>query len=294
MRGRLEEIALDGPLSSRLNKRPEGGVHLYWLGQAGFVVDAGDCRLVIDPYLSDTLAGKYKGTARPHIRMMPPPVLPQDIHFVDLVLCTHAHTDHMDPGTLKPLLAHNPSALLIAPRATRQQALDRSGAGEERLILTNAGASLPPFRGLSIMPTAAAHEKLETDAEGNYSFLGYIIDAGAARLWHSGDCIPFPGLEREIAGHDPDIALLPVNGRRPELSENGVPGNFTVQEAIGIARRTGVAELVAHHYGLFDFNTETPENIDAAAASVVDLRIHRARTGVVFSWRQNKIAGLLS
>ena len=36
---------------------------LYWLGQAGFVLDIGAHRLLIDPYLSDSLAAKYAGTA---------------------------------------------------------------------------------------------------------------------------------------------------------------------------------------------------------------------------------------
>jgi L-ascorbate metabolism protein UlaG (beta-lactamase superfamily) len=285
MHGRLEEIAFDGPLSARLKEPPQGDLHLYWLGQAGFVIDVDGYRLVIDPYLSDTLSEKYRGTARPHERMMPAPVAPDEIRFVDLVLCTHAHTDHMDPGTLKPLLARNPTAFVVAPRATRQQVLDRSGVEDERLILANASETLLPLPDLSIIATLSAHETLETDAGGNYRFLGYIISTKATRLWHSGDCIPFPGLDRDLVAYRPEIALLPVNGRRPELSENGVPGNFTLREAIDVARSIGATDMVAHHYGLFDFNTEDPETIDAAIASTSDIRIHRAQTGLLYSWR---------
>ncbi|MEZ2127717.1 MULTISPECIES: MBL fold metallo-hydrolase [unclassified Sinorhizobium] len=268
-----------------MNRRPEGGLRIFWLGQAGFVVDIGGYRLVIDPYLSNTLAEKYAGTPRPHIRMMPPPILAECVPFVDLVLCTHAHTDHMDPGTLPPLLRANPSAKLVVPRATRQQAVDRSITAEEHLVLARAGEKLFPLPDLSIIPTRAAHETLETDAEGNHRFLGYVIDAGSVRIWHSGDCVPFPGLESEVSAFMPDIALLPVNGRRPELSGHGVPGNFSLEEAIEIARGVGVTDVVAHHYGLFDFNTESPQTIDAAVASVKDVHLHRARTNVAFSWR---------
>lgn len=285
MRGKLEEIRFEGALHDCLNRQPEDGLRLYWLGQAGFVVDIAGFRLVIDPYLSDTLAEKYAGTPRPHIRMMPPPILAEHIPFVDLVLCTHAHTDHMDPGTLLPLLRANPSAKLVVPRATRQQAVDRSGAGEGLLVLARAGEKLLPLPGLSIIPTKAAHETLETDAEGNHRFLGYVIDAGSVRIWHSGDCVPFSGLESEVSAHRPDVALLPINGRRPELSNHGVPGNFSLQEAIDIARSAGAADMVAHHYGLFDFNTESPQVIDAAVALVKDMHLHRARTNVAFSWR---------
>lgn len=228
MQGRLVEKALTETLSDRLKRRPGNELAIHWLGQAGFVIDMAGARLVIDPYLSDSLAEKYKGTPRPHTRMMPPPVMPDDIPFVDLVLCTHAHTDHMDPGTLPRLLAANPSARLVAPRAMQARAIERSGTSGDRLVLANAGERLFLLRGISIIPTRAAHETLETDADGNHNFLGYVLKAGPLSLWHSGDCIPFDGLEDEVATLEPGVALLPVNGRRRELSENGVPGNFSL------------------------------------------------------------------
>jgi L-ascorbate metabolism protein UlaG (beta-lactamase superfamily) len=285
MAGRLVETVFDGPLAERLSRPPAEGVRFYWLGQAGFVLEMDGRRLVVDPYLSDSLAEKYRGTARPHIRMMPPPILPESFDRVDLVLSTHAHTDHMDPGTLPPLLIANPQAKLVVPHAVLSQALDRSGVAAERLILVDAGQTIKPFPGLSITATRAAHETLEQDSEGRHRFLGYVFEAAGICIWHSGDCIPFDGLLDEVAPHAADIALLPVNGRRPELSDNGVPGNFAIDEAISIAGTIGARHLVAHHYGLFDFNTESPENIDAAAASSRATDVIRAKVGICYGWQ---------
>jgi L-ascorbate metabolism protein UlaG (beta-lactamase superfamily) len=213
--------------------------------------------------------------------MMPLPVAPDSIHYVDLVACTHAHTDHMDPGTLPTLLKQTPNALLLAPRAMKEQALIRSGGSEDHLALIDAGEAyeLGPIK---ITATRAAHETLETDANGDHKFLGYVFDCGALRIWHSGDCIPFEGLEAEVSALNPDVALLPVNGRTPDLSNNGVPGNFTLTEAIALARTLQCTDMIAHHYGMFDFNTEEPENIDAAVNTTTDIAIHRARTEVAF------------
>jgi len=186
---------------------------------------------------------------------------------------------------LRPLLSGNPNALLLAPRAMRQQALERADVAEDRLILISAGEIIAPFSNLSIAATASAHEALETDTNGNHRFLGYAIDMPLADLWHSGDCIPYPGLEQAIVSQKPDIVLLPVNGRRPELSEHGVPGNFTLQEAIDLACAAGATDMIAHHYGLFDFNTEDPNVIDAAALSTQDIHIHRAQTGLTYMWQ---------
>ncbi len=286
MAGRLVEITFDAHLAERLSTPPADGVRFYWLGQAGFVLEMDGRRLVVDPYLSDSLAEKYRGTARPHMRMMPPPILPESCRGVDLVLSTHAHTDHMDPGTLPPLLKANPQAKLIAPRATRQQALDRSGTAEDRLILVDSFQTIEPFPGLAITATRAAHEALETDGAGHHRFLGYVFETDGLRIWHSGDCIPFDGLVEEVSPHAPDIVLLPVNGRRPELSQNSVPGNFTIDEAISIAGALGAHHLVAHHHGLFDFNTESAANIDAAAATSYETDVLRARVGICYEWRE--------
>jgi len=283
MRG-LIETPFEGSLARRLQVGIAERPTLYWLGQAGFVLDIAGRRLVIDPYLSDSLAEKYKGTARPHVRMMPPPVTVAELGPIDGVLCTHAHTDHMDPDTLKPLLAANPQARLVAPRAMRTQALERSGIAADRLDLLGAGEMLEVGPGLAVTATRAAHETLETDDHGDNRFLGYLIAADGCRIWHSGDCIPFEGLEREVAALKPAVALLPVNGRRPELSQNGVPGNFDLDEAIVLAGAVGAPAMIAHHYGLFDFNTAAPEEIDAAARSSVSPLVHRAREAIAFEW----------
>ncbi|MGV3553312.1 MBL fold metallo-hydrolase [Rhizobium sp.] len=284
MPGRLLETPFDGPLAERLAAPPAEGLNLFWLGQAGFVIDIAGRRIVIDPYLSDSLGEKYRGTPREHIRMMPPPIEPGAIAHIDLVCCTHAHTDHMDPGTLPALLAANPTAKLLAPRAMREQAIQRSGGAEARLVLVDAGEAIDLGRGLSVTATRAAHETLETDAEGHHRFLGYCFGTNDLALWHSGDCIPFDGLVAEVRKLKPQVALLPVNGRQPELSLNGVPGNFTLVEAVDVARAIRAETLVAHHYGLFDFNTIDPSEIDGMASGERALQVMRAREAIAFQW----------
>ncbi|HKH61570.1 MAG TPA: hypothetical protein VKA49_12100, partial [Flavitalea sp.] len=43
--------------------------HLWWLGQSGFLLQWKGKRVLIDPYLSDSLTKKYATTEKPHIRM---------------------------------------------------------------------------------------------------------------------------------------------------------------------------------------------------------------------------------
>lgn len=264
---------------------PSGGVSLYWLGQAGFVVDSALGRFVIDPYLSNSLAEKYKGTRYPHTRMMDAPIAPHDLQSVGYVLCTHRHTDHMDPGTLQPMAQANAGLQFVVPEASVAEAQRRCGVGPERLVLADQGRTLALGARVSVQVIASAHEELTMDGQGHSEWLGYILEVDGLRIYHSGDCIPYAGLVEQLRALHIDVALLPVNGRDTERLDNGVPGNFTLAEAVNIAVAAGIPHLVAHHYGLFDFSTIAPQDIDALIPEAAKRGLHlaRARTGGCFS-----------
>lgn len=235
---------------------PDADLQVWWLGQAGFLVVQGGLRIVIDAYLSDSLAEKYRGTRFPHERMMPPPVAPADLTGVDWVLCTHGHTDHMDPGTLPALLAANPQARALVPRAEKARAVER-GVPADRLVTIDAGETVD-LGGVSCTAIPAAHEEMARNAEG-FLYLGYVLSGGGVAIWHSGDTIPWSGQTEWLVPFRIDLALLPVNGRDAVRAANGVPGNLTLDEAIGLADAIGARAMLGHHFGLFGFNTLDPQ-----------------------------------
>lgn len=284
---RLAEEAFDGPLALRLAAPPGEGLTLVWLGQAGFVIDGGGRRVVIDPYLSDSLADKYRGRAFPHLRMMPAPVAPHEIGHVDAVLATHAHTDHLDPGTLPGLLDANPGAVLVAPQAVRALTAERSGLPDARLRGIEAGVRLEIAPGLTIVGTRAAHERIETDAEGRHLFLGLAIQIAGHTILHTGDTVPFEGQEGDVRALTPELILAPVNGRDEARRANGVPGNMTAEEALALARAAGVETVLAHHFDLFEFNTVAREELNALAATCNGPYLVPARTGRIYRMQES-------
>lgn len=253
-----------------------GSRGLFWLGQAGFWIETGAHRILIDPYLSDSLAKKYQGRGNDHARMMAPPVEADALERPDLVLVTHGHTDHLDPETLAPLHARFPGVPFVVPAACEALARERIGA-DATLILAEADEVLSPLPGLSLTVFPAAHEERERDEAGRDKFLGYGISAGGLRIYHSGDCIPFEGLEARVKAFEPQIFLLPVNGRDEARRASGVPGNFHLHEAAALAKGGDV--LIPHHFGMFAFNSISPAEIDEAAKASSAPRIIRPHAG---------------
>jgi len=236
---------------------PAGTVHLRWLGQAGFLVESRTLRILVDPYLSDSLAVKYRGKKFPHLRRTDIPVRPEDLHDIDLVLSTHGHSDHLDPGTVGVIAQGNPECRFIVPDAVRATALER-GIPEDRLIGAEAGMRLSPSRDCAIDSIPSAHEELITDENGSHLYLGYILRLEGLSIYHSGDCCPYPSLAGDLRSRKIDLALLPVNGRDAVRTADGVLGNFSADEAVELVRDAEITFALGHHFGMFDFNTIDP------------------------------------
>jgi L-ascorbate metabolism protein UlaG (beta-lactamase superfamily) len=280
----LEEVLAAGPTPGPgAEKNAPSGAELWWLGQAGFLVKAGGRTLLVDPYLSDFLVRKYKGKLFPHVRMMPSPLAPSRARGVDLVLCTHRHSDHMDPETLPEVAALNPACVFLVPRAVRWRALE-IGLPEERVLGIADGESLSPVEGVEVEAVHAAHEQRVRNDRGEDEFLGYVIRAGGACLYHSGDSVPHEGLVERLSGRGIDLALLPINGRDDYRRSNGIPGNFTFEEAVRLCEEARIPALLCHHFGMFDFNTADVGQARARLQGMsTEVRVSFAATGI--GWR---------
>jgi L-ascorbate metabolism protein UlaG (beta-lactamase superfamily) len=237
-----------------------GALAIWWLGQSGFLLKSRFGVLVVDPYLSEHLTAKYARTDRPHVRMTRAPLRGGDLRRVDLVLASHKHSDHLDPGTVPELLAASPEAVLALPEALREHAV-ALGIANERVLGLDAGGTLT-CAGFSVRAVPSAHEGLDTDARGRHLYLGFVIETDGLRLYHSGDSVAYDGLVDHLGPGPFDVLFLPINGRDPA---RGVPGNMSAAEAVDLAARARPRFLAPHHYDMFTFNTVPVGEFEAEA-----------------------------
>ncbi|MCC8180629.1 MAG: MBL fold metallo-hydrolase [Planctomycetes bacterium] len=236
-----------------------GTLRIHWLGQAGFALQSDKQLVVVDPYLSDALAVKYRGKLFTHQRMMAPPMSVDAAVGAKYLLSTHAHSDHLDPDMVGPFMQANPGCILICPASAREKALER-GAPPDRIEYMEPGMRKVDD-GFTVEAIASAHETVDYNDRGEHLYLGYVMEMAGLRIYHSGDCIPYDGLAVELAKRRIDVALLPVNGRDEFRTSRGVAGNFTIHEAARLCFTTGIGFLVPHHFGMFDFNTVNEDEI---------------------------------
>ncbi|MBW7882504.1 MAG: MBL fold metallo-hydrolase [Caldilineaceae bacterium] len=230
-------------------------LHLWWLGQSGFLVQWRDRHLLLDPYLSDAITEKSAQSGAPRVRMTARVVDPVRLDFIDIVASTHNHADHFDPETLLTLQRANSDLVLVVPEAIRSFVVERLGCEPGWPVGLNDGESME-IAGFRLTAVPAAHETLDRDESGRYRYLGYVVRCGPWTLYHSGDTVLYTGIERRLRPFNIDIALLPINGR---ASERRVAGNLDGREAAELAHAIGAELVIPCHYDMFEFNTSTPD-----------------------------------
>jgi L-ascorbate metabolism protein UlaG (beta-lactamase superfamily) len=248
----------------RANRDP-GQLHLWWLGQSGFLLQWQHRHLLIDPYLSDSLTKKYAGTDKPHVRMTERVIAPERLDFIDVVTSSHNHTDHLDGETLIPLWKANPGLEVIVSRPNLIFAAERLQVPPERLTPVDADGAAIQIEPFTFQAIPSAHEALEQDELGNHRFIGFVIQAGKWTIYHSGDCVPYEGLVDRLKRWKIDLALLPINGRDPV---RGVAGNFSSEEAVQLGKQIQASLVIPCHYEMFEFNTVSPEAFEEAARRI--------------------------
>lgn len=235
--------------------------HLWWLGQSGFLVQWQGKHLLLDPYLSDSLTKKYAETDKPHIRMTEQVIDPAQLDFIDVVTSSHNHTDHLDAETLNPLRQVNPTLRLVAPEANRAFIAERLQCPLDWPLGLTDGTSVT-VSGFKFTGVPAAHNDLETDEQGRHKFMGFVVEFGPWTLYHSGDTLWYNGLTETLKPWSIDVAILPINGNKPERR---VAGNLNGVEAARLAHEIEARWVVPCHYDMFTFNTASPAKFVAEA-----------------------------
>lgn len=240
------------------------GFTLWWLGQSGFLLQWQGKRVLLDPYLSDSLTKKYLNTEKPHTRMSELVIKPDLLKKISVVSSSHNHTDHLDAETLIPVLQNNPGIKFFIPEANREFVCERVKCNLDFPIGLNDKQSIT-VDGFTFHGIPAKHNEIERDENGNCKYMGYVIEFGRYKIYHSGDTLWFEGMVNLLKPFAVDVAILPINGDDPNRK---VAGNLNCKEAAELGKAITAKTVMPCHYDMFEFNTADVKDFISEAEKI--------------------------
>ncbi len=240
---------------------PPRSVGIVWLGQSSVALRLGGSTALVDPFLS----------LHPE-RLVPPPFAATDTRGVDMVLITHDHLDHLDELALPEITAASPNATVIVSEEIVER-VARLGVDGARVrgLAANRRAEIG---GVTVDAIPACHGDGVDDAYRLGPFLGYVLSAGGARVYHAGDTVLFDGLVDRLQQLRVHLALLPINGRDEEREAQGIVGNLDAREAAHLADDIGADAAVPMHWDMFAANPGDPAAFVAASRTTAIVLRH--------------------
>ncbi|HKN94546.1 MAG TPA: MBL fold metallo-hydrolase [Thermoleophilaceae bacterium] len=244
---------------------------LTWLGQAGFLIESGGARLLVDPFFSEHEGRRY-----------PPLAVDEYGSAIDRVLVTHEHIDHLDPESLRGVAERSPGVGVIAPEPLGEMVAGLPFEG----VRPGDRVEVPGGTVRVVPAVHALHPRDGYSTGGDPArFVGYVIETGGVAIYHGGDTIADQVVLDGLAGVHVDVALLPVNGRDFFREQRDLAGNLDARDAVALAAHCGAQILVPMHWDLFEGNTEragaAADAADEADAPVHVLTLHRGRPWAV-------------
>jgi L-ascorbate 6-phosphate lactonase len=226
---------------------------LTWLGQAGFLIEAGGARLLVDPFFSE-----HEG------RTYPPPPIDVFGARIDRVLVTHEHLDHLDEESLRGIAERSSDVAVVAPEPLEEQSQGLPFHG----VRPGDRLDLPGGAVLRVVRAVHALHPRDGYSEGGDPprFVGYVLEIDGVAIYHAGDTIADDRVLAGLAGVAVDVALLPVNGRTYFREREDLAGNLDARDAVALAAHCGASILVPIHLDLFAGNTERAGAAADAAA----------------------------
>lgn len=236
-----------------------GAIHVWWIGQSGFLLKWNGKGILLDPYLSDSITRAHSGTEHPRTRASARVIDPLKLSGIDVVVCTGDSPDRLDSETILALRAANPNMTMVIPAGIASQADQMLGNSAPSMHPVNAG-TFTSIDGLDFHGIDSANPKMRRDEEGNSKDLGYVILLGPFAIYHSGETIWHNHLVKQVRRWTINLSFLPING----VTKTGERGDsLNGFEAAALAKAISTSIVIPCHYDLFEEGNVTTEEFSS-------------------------------
>ena len=199
---------------------------IIWLGQAGLLFIKDGFKIMVDPYLSDSVGKTNPASFRRQ-------AVDESLFEIkpDVMIFTHNHLDHYDPETVCRFISSDTNILVLSPASVWNE-VRKIGGGNNYIQFDRHTV----WTENEIKFTAVKAEHSDKSA------VGVIIDDGEKKYYVTGDTLYNEEIFDDIP-NDIYAVFLPVNG---------VGNNMNMTDAKRFCERVNTKFAVPIHCGMFD------------------------------------------
>ena len=199
---------------------------ITYLGQAGLLFEKNGFKIMIDPYLSDSVK---KVNPKNYRRI----AVDESFFNItpDVMIFTHNHLDHYDPETVPKFITKDSEILVLSPKSVWDEV--RKIGGNNNYVQFNRH-TVWTQNGIKFTAVKAEHS--------DDFAIGVIIDDGEQKYYVTGDTLYNEEIFYDIP-KDIYALFLPING---------VGNNMNMADASSFAKRINAQKTVPVHVGMFD------------------------------------------
>jgi L-ascorbate metabolism protein UlaG (beta-lactamase superfamily) len=231
-----------------------------WLGHSTVLIHFYGVTILTDPVLYSRIGANLKiGTVGPK-RLVSPPLTPEELPHIDLVMLSHAHMDHFD----LPTLSHfSSSTRVVTSRGTsdllRRTRLKKNitelGWGDKKCISTKHGK-------VNVEAFEVNHWGARWKHDKHRGYNGYVIEREGKKIIFGGDTAWTPTF-RPLRNRGPyDLAIMPIGSYKPWIRSHCNP-----EQAVSMANDAGAKHFLPIHFKTFvlgrERRTEPLERLEA-------------------------------
>ena len=203
-------------------------LNVVFLGQAGLLFDTENIKILVDPYLSDSVAkiqphNKRRQPIDERLLQMKP----------NIIVITHNHADHLDKETLAHYLSEESRVTILAPYSAWKE-LRTFGGLQNNYVMCNEGTTWTES-GIIFRAVKAEHSD-------EYA-IGIVIAVENKNYYVTGDTLYSERVFESLPQIEFEAVFLPINGRG---------NNMNAADAARFAKRIGAKNVIPVHFGMFD------------------------------------------
>ncbi|HWQ42705.1 MAG TPA: MBL fold metallo-hydrolase [Desulfosporosinus sp.] len=232
-------------------KWSENEVTVAWLGHASFLINFFGTKIIIDPALGSRIGLTPFGehTIGPS-RYISAALNSGEVGPIDLLLVSHAHTDHFDYPSLRQL--QSPNTIAVTAKNTTPLWKGMNFRSIEEMHWSDSKS----LAGVEVKAIEGKHWGARLPWEKGMEANSLLLSKNGVNIFFGGDTGYTDLIKQQLAGIPIDLAIMGIAAYSPKSFE---AKHATPEQAWKMAEEISAKWIIPMHWGTFNLSKEPME-----------------------------------